>query len=1640
MAKTVITMALGQLPEEVSAPFKGLYPELVHETPVTITIDPEKRSLDFIVGAREMSFGPSNENYSVFLLGCYRALTFAATKEGWMSQYQAQAEVQAAPAAPAPQPAAPEAMAPPAEAPKQASIKKAKRAASYTPKGFTPEEWEHSEFWEPEEFNSTTVSNPEEAWTRFISTKLEDYDETSGDIQSFVVNNLEDFFNESDFDRKEWFDFLLEDALDTVDSMDHYEGEEGYKPWESYTRMAKIKRAKKASIKKAGPLAAAAEVTLSDVAASRDRRLNETSDRLAAMQTKLASLPKTPEVLAFQAKLASMKTKVASTTVVPKPNHELFVRPLDFVAGLRADWQTWADQHGGKETMNEQGVLDLEVQAPTGKHQASILAEKSGWNHEAGLWTNPKGLQTANDSKLVAQLRKTAAWDTAPDTRENPTAIEEREKPEPSYANDPMFKDMGRATASTKIADASPNTPRAEEDHKGDAAYETALKEASKSKTAFEVGGSGVQKIVSALKAGKPAKVGNLSTDQGVVYLHNNPIFKYEGGKMFGSWAGWVTPTTARNVNGLAMLLGTNAGFQIKGGSPLCSGEQCPSDGWVELGVVQEHAASKTASVSPEEQELLNLLYPSGPDGDEYGIYEKNIPQHLRPFLRPLVKRNLIQYETDEKGKPFFMAMPTHEASKIATMNAWDVFLNGKKIDTVFDMETDPAEVKKSLVNHDGYDPEIVVKRGKKTGSNESIDGEAQLMGHTDNPVETLADGSTGQVEVDVETKVQEVATAKSASSLDFRAKEAGVAELEAKKFIGALTDHRFLGVPFTLEGLKKVLSPDEWESWKANWKGVVNYLGNSPTPYGFMKRDGNHWYAYNAEMMQDRDTRAASCKVARNCAAEPVEKFFASFSVKVECPAGTQVSGTDEQGNAWERTQSVDYGEIIGTDGGDGEGIDVFLGPDENASWVFVVNQTRKGEDGSEAPDEIKVGLGFWSMEEAKAAYVSMFDEGWSNFDPNIVTTTTEGFKDWMGTHPGAKEISVDDLALVNPEPEVVQPQAVVAPEVFSLFTNGPMTPYTASTESDITMSHQAEALVMFHDPAKLPMDHQAATLASLLSGHVASPIRDHKASNQNSHVALDVQMSSWAPDATSGVRIAEIITAELNIGYTPAECDHRAATVGYYGSDGPTFRRTLAKVAGITGTLVLQPNFIKNSCVKTQQVLSGTHKATRSRNAFHSVASTSGCADCQHCKKDSQGALKCALYSKPIVASIEEMHKIADTVWGKSSLPPTREALTERSILRLASKNDHVEFASAHTASVNFGDGAEDRPAPRALIAAQAVSISPKTYITSALSQGLTPSRIAEVLERSTTHPQAFKSAAIKELNSQKGLMGFLTIVPHFAGACSTTHGKHFAATASAKNKRKFAFHSVTKIAACADCKNCVKNASGERCSLYGKPLVATVKDLRIVAASVFPALAPKVAHMSLQELSEASLPYLAKALGIPEDHPTLAIMQPKQFEYDDKHELPSEKVPVDEPSVQEGASKNVMSIALQSGAPKTVDLEDITVKVKEAALTHKTPDAVYNAIKSKFAGVDKRDLKLLVTRIASDTFVTQSMDNTGQVYTEVSTADRTFGTQLAELAENKIKATDPSLSNNEVDLGEMTQQSDSTDEFDAITSYLV
>lgn len=92
----------------------------------------------------------------------------------------------------------------------------------------------------------------------------------------------------------------------------------------------------------------------------------------------------------------------------------------------------------------------------------------------------------------------------------------------------------------------------------------------------------------------------------------------------------------------------------------------------------------------------------------------------------------------------------------------------------------------------------------------------------------------------------------------------------------------------------------------------------------------------------------------------------FQGLTVRIDRPKGFVQEGHDSDGKPWKRVYKTDYGFLPKTDGGDGDGLDVFLGPKEDASvsyWVF-----QKKDDGSF--DEFKVFFGFSSPKEAKKMY----------------------------------------------------------------------------------------------------------------------------------------------------------------------------------------------------------------------------------------------------------------------------------------------------------------------------------------------------------------------------------------------------------------------------------------------------------------------------------------------------------------------------------------------------------------------------------------------------------------------------------------------------------------------------------------------
>ena len=135
-------------------------------------------------------------------------------------------------------------------------------------------------------------------------------------------------------------------------------------------------------------------------------------------------------------------------------------------------------------------------------------------------------------------------------------------------------------------------------------------------------------------------------------------------------------------------------------------------------------------------------------------------------------------------------------------------------------------------------------------------------------------------------------------------------------------------------------------------------------------------------------------------------------FNVTIENPKGSIRSGVDATGKEWSITMNNTYGYMRGTQGVDGDHIDVFLSDNPDNGNVYIVDQINQ-ETGEF--DEHKVMYGFNSMEEAKEAYLSNYSEGWKI--GNVTEVSKEEFKKWVNsshrkTKPFAEYSSIKTIS----------------------------------------------------------------------------------------------------------------------------------------------------------------------------------------------------------------------------------------------------------------------------------------------------------------------------------------------------------------------------------------------------------------------------------------------------------------------------------------------------------------------------------------------------------------------------------------------------------------------------------------------------
>ena len=135
-------------------------------------------------------------------------------------------------------------------------------------------------------------------------------------------------------------------------------------------------------------------------------------------------------------------------------------------------------------------------------------------------------------------------------------------------------------------------------------------------------------------------------------------------------------------------------------------------------------------------------------------------------------------------------------------------------------------------------------------------------------------------------------------------------------------------------------------------------------------------------------------------------------FDITIENPKGSTRSGKDASGKAWSVPMHYDYGYIKGTEGVDGDHIDVYLSDEPTKGNVYVIDQVNQ-KDGSF--DEHKVMYGFPSMKAAVDAYKGQYEDGWKV--GTVTEVSREDFKKWVEsskrkTKPFAEYKSVETAA----------------------------------------------------------------------------------------------------------------------------------------------------------------------------------------------------------------------------------------------------------------------------------------------------------------------------------------------------------------------------------------------------------------------------------------------------------------------------------------------------------------------------------------------------------------------------------------------------------------------------------------------------
>ena len=130
-------------------------------------------------------------------------------------------------------------------------------------------------------------------------------------------------------------------------------------------------------------------------------------------------------------------------------------------------------------------------------------------------------------------------------------------------------------------------------------------------------------------------------------------------------------------------------------------------------------------------------------------------------------------------------------------------------------------------------------------------------------------------------------------------------------------------------------------------------------------------------------------------------------LDISIENPVGSTRSGQDAKGKRWETRMEAHYGYVRGTEGPDGDHLDVFIAPGTPADFagtVFVVEQTTP--DGRTFDEHKAVfGQGITTAQQARDLYSKHYQAGWQGGHA-IEAMPWAQFKRWAQSPHAAKPL----------------------------------------------------------------------------------------------------------------------------------------------------------------------------------------------------------------------------------------------------------------------------------------------------------------------------------------------------------------------------------------------------------------------------------------------------------------------------------------------------------------------------------------------------------------------------------------------------------------------------------------------------------